>query len=898
VVGPYHYQALRSSFPGRRLVLDSRKRLVDSYLPFKVVLSVIMAVGPLVNMAVTVGAHNTAQYSVAFFLSGVLRALAWTASIYVLVEEAPSQDLTYNSWVLLAWWVLDLLSNSVVLVTTKGFEVRERSLLASAVLGTVLFFSNATLVLMGFFAPKQYREQADAAPPLSAIVPGPSVDYPVTSMESSGDFTARHYGWGATFMSTLECIFCCRRRSHRYSYLNSSLIQNDFDASGGPIIGTPSVIAARHQQEGGKQASFLRSFMRLHAPFSSSGYSYPNATASDETTPFTPVPVRSLRSGSQSWGQVERGVTREWSSVASLTASRRTRAMAPSVAAPVYTVSIPRWVLVDTDGSPVEIDSLVQGQLYDDDGADDSGHGEAPVGEDKRPAEGGEGQGEGPAVQAEEGRAKGPVEVGISASRADRRTSSIPDIADTEVAFEIVVRSDGNGLESEWDRDSSRIPSKWCVYRKYGEFKDLYDAVVKRFGPEATQNLKRPTLRGESGEELHVADVSADMRALAAFLRSIISLRLQCSELTEFLYPASASAATEDEGATPASSGAGAAEAKGPGGEAGGVGGGASSAGASSGGVGAGPGLWGSPEKGAGGSSLLVSGPHPPGVPKDEDVHMKQLAHRMRKSLPLGEQSIRLRTFKGVISGAEICRWLIDARECSSRAEAVETGTDLVARGLLIPVVTGYSTDLPEEEEDSFFSDSRLWLFRYGDKLGRRPFKEDDPAMVVLFAQPLGVHVPQWSETTSTGDLDGSQSEELHVVYEIVLSTPVEAWAVKRRYRDFVQLHKRLRRLGIVPSAPLPPKRWVSHAKSEKFLDERRLALEAYLLAVVRAAHESPTVLGKTMMHFLDYEAYGLCIGALASTAGNEGLDENEEDEDVKETEEFEQLTKALQGGL
>jgi hypothetical protein len=36
---------------------------------------------------------------------------------------------------------------------------------------------------------------------------------------------------------------------------------------------------------------------------------------------------------------------------------------------------------------------------------------------------------------------------------------------------------------------------------------------------------------------LRVADVSADMRALSAFLRNILALRLTCPELTAFLFP-------------------------------------------------------------------------------------------------------------------------------------------------------------------------------------------------------------------------------------------------------------------------------------------------------------------------------------------------------------------------
>lgn len=72
----------------------------------------------------------------------------------------------------------------------------------------------------------------------------------------------------------------------------------------------------------------------------------------------------------------------------------------------------------------------------------------------------------------------------------------------------------------------------------------------------------------------------------------------------------------------------------------------------------------------------------------------------------------------------------------------------------------------------------------------------------------------------------------------------VDGWTVHRRYSDFTKLHKRLKRLGILPPNPLPPRRAAGgkqHEDEEEcaFLDDRRKGLELYLLTVIAAAQVS-----------------------------------------------------------
>lgn len=79
----------------------------------------------------------------------------------------------------------------------------------------------------------------------------------------------------------------------------------------------------------------------------------------------------------------------------------------------------------------------------------------------------------------------------------------------------------------------------------------------------------------------------------------------------------------------------------------------------------------------------------------------------------------------------------------------------------------------------------------------------------------------------------------LPLLLSCMTTAQMEGWAVSRRYADFSKLNKRLKRLGIIPPAPLPPKRAVSSSSklgSPDFLDDRRRGLEHYLNSVVIAA--------------------------------------------------------------
>lgn len=69
-------------------------------------------------------------------------------------------------------------------------------------------------------------------------------------------------------------------------------------------------------------------------------------------------------------------------------------------------------------------------------------------------------------------------------------------------------------------------------------------------------------------------------------------------------------------------------------------------------------------------------------------------------------------------------------------------------------------------------------------------------------------------------------------VYVIDVGVGVQQWSVRRRYSDFYYVHGLLKEyVDAMPS--LPPKRYFGSSSSSKFVEERRIQLEQYLLEVV-----------------------------------------------------------------
>lgn len=524
VSGPYHYHYLRST-PDRAVIMDSRKRLVDPLYWPKVVFSLIMTMAPVATIATVLAIQSTDQYSIAFFLAHSLRAVSWALSLVLVVLEDASLELTYNSWVVLSWWVLNLISNSVFLVTSGGFSASDPSVLSNSILSSVQFFANAALVLFGFLVPKHLEDLAppttstEVSPLLNAaaglVVEGSAIQQPVRSPRSplGASFSQSSRG-GSSWWSSLWpwARQQRRRRRGRYSALGDSLVHNDYTGASGASwgggetapLGTPSVVS---RQDGGRRNrnSYFNTFLRGRQPFAAPERS--SYASGEEATSFTTRGGSSLH------------LTKEWSGPSGR-GSRHGQGR-------VYTVSIPRWVLVDEEGEVVEIDSLIEGEMYEDRVLDEEAK------QREHDIQAAAQQLHGGAQEEFPGLERRPTDLSANLEQVrEDRSSSVPDLAGTKVGFEVMLKA-----EEEEGGEEGRYPTTHSIVHSYDDFEALHSALVVRFGPEGTTGLKPPSVKGRQGGVLRVADVSADMRALSAFLRNILALRLTCPELTAFLFP-------------------------------------------------------------------------------------------------------------------------------------------------------------------------------------------------------------------------------------------------------------------------------------------------------------------------------------------------------------------------
>ncbi|KAI5804551.1 Phox homologous domain-containing protein [Geopyxis carbonaria] len=94
----------------------------------------------------------------------------------------------------------------------------------------------------------------------------------------------------------------------------------------------------------------------------------------------------------------------------------------------------------------------------------------------------------------------------------------------------------------------------------------------------------------------------------------------------------------------------------------------------------------------------------------------------------------------------------------------------------------------------------------------------------------LELAIPHTSEATAPG--------KPHTLYHIQLRLPIRSYTVQKRYNDFIALHDALTtHTGAPPPQSPPPKHFLSSTVGNAArTEERRAALEAYLLAILRAS--------------------------------------------------------------
>ena len=94
----------------------------------------------------------------------------------------------------------------------------------------------------------------------------------------------------------------------------------------------------------------------------------------------------------------------------------------------------------------------------------------------------------------------------------------------------------------------------------------------------------------------------------------------------------------------------------------------------------------------------------------------------------------------------------------------------------------------------------------------------------------LRLTIPSSSEHESPG--------KPHTLYHILIRLPIRSYTVKKRYSDFLQLHEELAtHAGQPPPVSPPPKHyWGSTVGNPTRTEQRRAALESYLLTILSAA--------------------------------------------------------------
>ena len=268
-----------------------------------------------------------------------------------------------------------------------------------------------------------------------------------------------------------------------------------------------------------------------------------------------------------------------------------------------------------------------------------------------------------------------------------------------------------------------------------------------------------------------------------------------------------------------------------------------------------------------------------------QDKHRK-LFVSMRVQLKPKEVTIRCRLFHGVVTGADITKWLLRFGSSSEdslsssvkdRLEANRIGQELLSCGLLQCVAYGFPEDYEEEELQTFneevgmnkFSDLPSFIYTF-------PQKGSTNSLVgkfSLFGEALAISIPQWTRSEENDDKGGSgretqtysirQSEIMnisggsgslgHIEYLVVVSHLYDEWMCYKRFREFEQLKNSLSREGIRTEVSLPQKGFGMLGVTQ--IDARKKDLELFLqsisLQVIASGNErAMSILAK----FLDPE--------------------------------------------
>ena len=260
----------------------------------------------------------------------------------------------------------------------------------------------------------------------------------------------------------------------------------------------------------------------------------------------------------------------------------------------------------------------------------------------------------------------------------------------------------------------------------------------------------------------------------------------------------------------------------------------------------------------------------------------RKLFVAMRVQLKPKEITIRCRLFHGVITGADICKWLLRhgagdeslSNSVKDRIEANRIGQELLSCGLLSCVTYGFPDDFDEEEIQTFNEDN-VGMNKFCDLssfIYTFPVKGNSSSIVgkfTLFGEALSLTIPQWSRSEENDDKGANrdtqtysvrQSEIMnisgtgtlgHIEYLVVVSHLYDEWFVYKRFREFEQLNKALAREGIKTEVALPTKSFGVFATQN--IDLRKNDLELFLQSisdvVIKSCNERANII---LAKFLD----------------------------------------------
>lgn len=322
-----------------------------------------------------------------------------------------------------------------------------------------------------------------------------------------------------------------------------------------------------------------------------------------------------------------------------------------------------------------------------------------------------------------------------------------------EVEFEITLRlrnKIADSAEQQWysQKESESKKSQWSIWKTANDVFTFHLEIVNKFGDLAP---RKPRLRTTLGGLANRNDIISDTRTITTYLTAILRIDQATATLAFFDFlevPSHLKALMTPNlfiNLTPTSKGVSLIE--------------------DSGDNSAPPPLIVNKS-----NEQLFSVVESTVLNNKQDKYRK-LFVAMRVSLKPKEITIRCRLFHGVITGADICKWLLRyghgddslSNSVKDRIEAKRIGQELLSCNLLSCVAYGFPDDYDDEELQTFneelgmnkFSDLPSFIYKFPEKGSTNSLV----GKFSLFGEALSISIPQWARSEENDDKVGSARE-------------------------------------------------------------------------------------------------------------------------------------------